>query len=605
MFEQRDLSQPLFIDEVKRQYDMLESKVSQEVALVLTVDAKERYRCLKFRVPTGVYAKSHGWDIFERYIHARVNNMLVTFGGTLLQVYFDKQDRLLGEAIKKTIARYDVNNPYNTRQGLGCILNYISRMNALLGTERFRVEYLDMNDFCLPEGKKEFQIFDAENCETGEKLLLCAATELQGKAFCGLDIGGNSIKAAVVADGEIVLLKTYSWFPTFFTTAEQLIEPIVLLIRFMSAALRYINSHNGGMIPRTKAILDSTVSYQAVYEYTLKLEKQTEGSARVFDGIVIGFPDIVVNDKVAGGESYKQRGMRNNPNRDYEDEFRKQSDINLLAQQYIKENGIVKVINDGNVSSFVFSVEQAFADENIIEPSGMLAYTVGTEMGTGFVSRVGTIQWIPLECYNYIIDLGSDDYYDYDVNDVRSVRNFNSNAAGTVQKYISQIGMIRIAIQYLTKNDDVVYNKLVGDYLCVDEKTGGLFVVNKPKDMRSPLTRKLIALLENGNTELEKTFKHIGYCLGVVISEVEFIMSELSRTKLISGGIVMADDCFEMMKQGLKESHPNDEIKRLDTSIIYSPLLKKLNKEDGNYATAVGAAYLANRELLLKHTKEG
>lgn len=604
MIKQRSTNEPLFIDCVQQYYEKLDIKYSAEVALVLTVDAIGSYRYLRFRVPNGEYAKMHDHIIFERYMLARINNMLVTFGGTQLKIYYDQTDKTIESAIKKAINRYDVGNLKNIRQGLGCILNYISRINVLLGTGQFCVEYLDINDFVLPKGRKEFQIFNGIDSNKGEELLVRAANELNDKVFCGLDIGGNSIKVAAIAEGEIILLKTYSWFPTFFTTAEELIDPIILLIRFMSAVLRYFKQNNVRTLANYDDIMQSTADYEKILAYTQKLENSTAGNAPVFDGIIIGFPDIVVNDKIAGGESYKQRGMRNNTDRNYEDEFKKQSDLNILAQQYIKDDGIVKVLNDGNVSSFVFSVEQAFADENIIDENGMLAYTIGTEMGTGFISRIGSIQWIPLECYNYIIDLGNDDFYQFDPNDVRSVKNFNTCATGTVQKYISQIGLIRIAIKNIKENDIKLYEQLLNEYLSYDNKNDVLTIANKPIDMRSPLTRKLIELLKDGNSELIKTFEQIGHCLGVVIKEVDLILNELGSAKLLSGGIVMADECFYSIKKGLSKKYSEYEVKRLDTSIIHSPLLKKLNKDDGNYATAVGAAYLANRELLIKKNKE-
>jgi hypothetical protein len=602
IFQHNKTSEPLYIDAVKHYFDNLEPEDSSDIALLLTVDSKGSYRHLRFKVPTGRFSKSNCINIFERYILARINNFLVTFGGTCLTIYFERTDDVIKDAIQKAIRRYDVSNEKNIRRGLGCITNYISRMNVLLGTCSFSVECKDIKDFELPNGKLEFRISDVKKSESEEHLLLRSAVELEGKVFCGLDIGGNSIKAAVVADGEIKLVKTYSWFPTLLTTAEELINPIIIIIRFMNAVMKFTEEKGTSIIPNLDEVMQSTTEYEELLDFTKRLESKIDYNKRIFDGIVIGFPDIVVHDKIAGGESYKQRGMRNNPNTDYEEEFKKQRDLNLLAEKYIKDDGVVKVLNDGNVSSFVFSVEQQFVKNNIIDQDGMLAYTIGTEMGTGFISREGSIQWIPLECYNYIIDLGSEDYYQYDVNDVRSVNNFSSHASGTVQKYISQIGLIRIAVKHIKEDNPALFQQLMDDgYLHWDIEKDELIVSNKPKDMRSPLTRKLVELLKIGNAELIKTYEEIGCCLGVVIKEVSLILNELSTTKLISGGIVVVDECFKTVEKGLHKSYPDYEIKRLDTTIIHSPLLKKLDKDECNYATAVGSAYIANRELILKN----
>ena len=47
----------------------------------------------------------------------------------------------------------------------------------------------------------------------------------------------------------------------------------------------------------------------------------------------------------------------------------------------------------------------------------------------------GSIPEIPLEVYNFIIDLGSFEQKKYDANDVRSINNFNTGLAGTLHKY--------------------------------------------------------------------------------------------------------------------------------------------------------------------------
>mgnify|MGYP001115092221 CR=1 FL=1 len=64
---------------------------------------------------------------------------------------------------------------------------------------------------------------------------------------------------------------------------------------------------------------------------------------------------------------------------------------------------------------------------------GFFAHTLGTELGTGWVRPDGSIPEIPLEVYNFIIDLGSFPQKQYDANDVRSINNFNTLLPGTLQ----------------------------------------------------------------------------------------------------------------------------------------------------------------------------
>ena len=69
------------------------------------------------------------------------------------------------------------------------------------------------------------------------------------------------------------------------------------------------------------------------------------------------------------------------------------------------------------------------------------AHTLGTELGTGWVRPDGSIPEIPLEVYNFIVDLGSAPQQAYEADDARSVNNFNTGLPGTLQKYACQSGV--------------------------------------------------------------------------------------------------------------------------------------------------------------------
>ena len=87
--------------------------------------------------------------------------------------------------------------------------------------------------------------------------------------------------------------------------------------------------------------------------------------------------------------------------------------------------------NDGPMAAFTAAVEQAAAGADVSR--GFFAHTLGTELGTGWVRPDGSIPEIPLEVYNFIIDLGSFPQKQYDANDVRSINNFNTLLPGTLQ----------------------------------------------------------------------------------------------------------------------------------------------------------------------------
>ena len=149
------------------------------------------------------------------------------------------------------------------------------------------------------------------------------------------------------------------------------------------------------------------------------------------DVLGVSFPDVVIRNRIVGGETYKTRGMRENAALDYEAQFAKITDLCMLLQAYTVPGGVVMNTNDGPMAAFTAAVEQAAAGADVSK--GFFAHTLGTELGTGWVRPDGSIPEIPLEVYNFIIDLGSFRQKQYDANDVRSINNFNTLLPGTLQ----------------------------------------------------------------------------------------------------------------------------------------------------------------------------
>ena len=63
-------------------------------------------------------------------------------------------------------------------------------------------------------------------------------------------------------------------------------------------------------------------------------EKALGDKIRGFDAIGLCFPDVVIKDKVVGGEAPKTRGIRENAAVEYEAEFRKLTDLNDILSAY-------------------------------------------------------------------------------------------------------------------------------------------------------------------------------------------------------------------------------------------------------------------------------
>jgi hypothetical protein len=589
-------NKPLYISDLQKTINTLPHHMRQQIVLYLTVNQKKEYRKLEFYMPVqSILCQDR--ELYENYFLAMVNNLLVTFGGVTLDFYYDKKDSVLSQMVKRIIEKFDLDSPNNYRKGYGVYINYINRMNVFLGNGRFNMHSYDISEFRMLDRFREYRICSSNQNENQINLLKSAASKLDRKCICSLDVGGNSIKGAVVRDGEIEILKEFQWYPTAFKVADEIIKPILAMLRFLNACMYY--KDRGGSMDSVKAVFEPNACLNSICEATEMMEKGMPAGTRYFDAAVIGFPDIVVNNKVAGGESYKQMGMRNNPDTEYEDEFLKTSALNEYAEEYVKKDGVVCVLNDGNAASFIISVEQAFSGESIIGDNGILAHTIGTEMGTGFISKIGTIQNIPLEGFQHIIDLGSVQSRQYPAEDVRSINSLNTGIPGTVQKYISQLGLFRMAVSKILDNDRPLFDSLIERGLLEYSKDGKVLTVPMhPIDKRSEMTREMIKLLRKNNGQVTDAFKTMGKALGVLIDQGRIILPELETTRLLSGGLVACDDSYELIREGLKEHNRDYDVLRLDENIVESPLLKKMQAHQRNFNVAIGSAYIANRILI-------
>ncbi len=590
---------PLFLSELQERISRLPAGERQEIRLLVWVNKEQEYRKLCFEMPKGETLQGER-ELYRRYLLAMMNNLLVSFGGAGLELYFDETDQELKSLTEEAVAEFQADSPRNDRKSYGVYLNYINRMNVFLGLGRFAFQLKDLSAWPKLDPEKEYRIYVPQKEEEELKLLKRTATELEGRCICSLDVGGNSIKGAVVKDGRALVLKEYQWYPTGCRTAQEMNDPMLLMVRFLSACTGLME--RDGNLAAAEAAFAKNVPYGQLLAETEALERSGICTKGRFDAIVIGFPDIVVHNKIAGGESFKHQGMKNNPDTDYEVEFFKTSDLDELAAPYAKEGAPVVVLNDGNAASYITSVEQTFAPESFIDENGMFCCTIGTEMGTGFISRGGTIQHIPLEGFQHVIDLGNEEYRKYPPADLRSVNSTNTGIPGVVQKHISQMGLFRMALTALWESKDPLFEKLQEmGLIAYDAGADTLYSVLEPEDRRGTLTRFLISQLSEGCPAVEEAFRMMGKAMGILIDQDRLIFPEITTRRLLSGGIIADDRAFALMREGLRAYNPSYDVMRLDEETMYSPLLRSMTPEQRSFNVAIGSAYIGNRFLTEKN----
>ncbi|MDR2019317.1 MAG: hypothetical protein LBQ14_00960 [Treponema sp.] len=590
---------PLYLTELQERIAALPEAEKQEIKILLIMNKRGQYRRLRFAFPRGSQLREYS-VLLKRYLLAMINNMVVSFGGASLEMYFDTSSEDLVRMMQDAAAEFDLDREDNYRTGYGVYVNYINRMNTFLDIGKFRICFRDAGSWREPDPGLEFRVCEARSEKRALELLRRAASEMEGKRFCSLDVGGNSIKGAVVSGGDIRVTKEYQWYPAGLKTAEEMNSPQLLMLRFLSS---YTAAAESGMDLSSGIILEAlnrNASYHAVLAATEYLEEMGVSPYKRFDAIVIGFPDIVVNNKIAGGESFKHRGMKMNAAAEYEREFFKTSELDNMARVYAKEGAPVIVLNDTNTASYLISVEQSSLEETILDENGMFINTIGTEMGTGLISRGGTIHYIPLECYQHVIDLGNTDYEQYQLNDVRSTRNMNTGIPGTVQKNVTQMGLFRMAVSAFEENDKKMLDLLLEQKLISRNRDRDLIeIVTEPIDTRDKLTRLLTdKMLAEKNPVMEEIIRAMGKGMGILIDQDRLIFPEVKPQRLVSGGIMASDLVFHLFRDALRKHNPGYDVIRLDEQTVHSPLLKKIKPEQRTFTVAIGSAFIGNRFLL-------
>ena len=201
-------------------------------------------------------------------------------------------------------------------------------------------------------------------------------------------------------------LLEYNWNPAAAATADGVIAPILSVVR--------------------------------------EAKEQIESAGGCPDAIGLSFPDVVIGDMIVGGETPKTNGIRENAALDYEAEFAKFRTLKAELLALCSPGGSVRIANDGNMAAFTAAMELAVGGRADEIKNGVLAHSLGTDLGTGWLCADGTIPAMPLELYDLLLDLGHTDAAALPPEDLRSVCNENSGMAG-VRRYLGQSAAYRLA----------------------------------------------------------------------------------------------------------------------------------------------------------------
>lgn len=519
----------------------------------------------------------------KEYVYAHIYNLVSVLGGKRMTLYTEPGDTLARELCASLEEAFQTGLPRAGRRGYGKCLNVADRANAALGLPPFH--------FALANGRAPAQA-PKDGPKTAALHRFQGAVQRAGTGLlCGMDIGGTDIKLVAVRDGRIAACKEYDWNPSLLTRAEAMIEPLLLLLRVMRLALSLGEEGRQGELKR--AMLAGNASDGDMLAAAAAAEAEF-GAPPLLDGIGVCFPDVVIEDRIVGGETLKTKGMREH-SPDYEGEFAKLTGLKALLEAHCRPGGAVRLSNDGSLAAYTAALELAHSSQAEAVAAGVFAHTLGTELGTGWIDESGEIPSLPLEVYNCIIDMGEYPARAFEPLDIRSLHNFNTALPGTLQKYCSQSGAYRLALEYFRAEAPARCQELFDQGFLV-EREGGIYVAADPRDMRKPLLEHIMGLASQGEPAAEKVFRKIGEYLAVTAKETEFILAPKALERVLFGRFVKKQRCFELMREGaLAVSGP--PLVAAGDELAYTPLMRQLQADRtytvAQFGQAVGAAYYA------------
>ncbi len=646
MIADAEAGRPVYISRVHAEFAALpEGERDRLVLAVRTLDeGGEKVR--ELALPRLGRCSADEKSFVYEYVDAEVYNILSSAGAREMIVYADSGSRealALAESLNEAFC---VGMSRAQRKGYGRAVNVLDRMIAAIHPGeppfRFRVEPLSRltaEAEAALAARRAAATAEAAAApaprapsaasSAGESLSAfrrCTAG-LEGKAFCGVDIGGTDIKAVLVDDGEVVDFKEYDWFPANFVRSRQLVDPILLIVRLLQARLwlrraPMAEARRAALLKALAPVMGKKAGDAAMAEALAALAAEGLDESLRFDGIGLCFPDVVVRDKIVGGEVYKTRGIRNNPGIDYETDFAELTELDARLAAWVKPEGAVRIINDGPMAAFAAAVEIAASPKAGDVARGVFAHTLGTELGTGWVTETGAIPDIPLEVYNFVIDLGSRPERAFEPDDLRSVNNFNTGLPGTLQKYCSQSGVFRLAMKYFPAERPDLFLELrdkgyiarrapgaatttaagaakVGAGAAAPNAAEGWYVPTEPVDQRKPFLEHMMKLPEReGDETNRRIWREIGEALAVTALETERILAPGTAERFLFGRLVKNRTCFDLIAEGARRVKPDLALTVAGTGMANTPLMRALERHPeftvAQFGQAIGAVYFAN-----------
>lgn len=526
-----------------------------QFALTLT-DGSVRTWETEFPVP----ANKAGEDACRVLFCERAGNLLACLGGVKLRVFPGKAERL--RALLS-----DADALLRSEKGCARAIRVADRINAALSLPPFRAETVNAPVPAAPEAKK------APGAPLAKKLREKAALCEKGVRL-GIDVGGTDIKAVAFKDGKLAAFKEFDWAPAVYGTPEEITGPVVLIAKLLLAA-----AEKYPLIPDTlRSALKKEASLHEM-QSAVNLCGYTPCAS-----IGLSYPDVIVRDRIVGGETPKTQGMRSHDPAHYEEALVRLGSLREQLFELLLPGGTLHVANDGNIAAYTAAAELSFCEDASGIDGGVFAHSLGTDLGTGLLLGDGTIPEAPLELYTFRTGQEDPEALAYPPEDVRSARTVHSGLRGE-ERRAGQAAAFRYAY--------ALAPRLLEGY--IEEEGGVIRVITAPEDKRKALLEHLMALADEGDGDAKEVFVRIGRALGEVTLEAEALLHTGMKKRYVFGRFVKRPGVFALIERGFSEVCPGFSLIAADSALAKSPLMISLASEPSvtvaQFGQAVGAVY--------------
>jgi len=334
LIEQAKAGRSVYITDLHALFGALVDGECDQLACVVEMLDGTGLRRFDLRVPRVDGLEGEERAFVEDYIHAEVYNIISALGGRRMAVYSDQGSAEFLTILNRLSAVFGIGLPRSSRSGYGRAVNVTDRMISALtpGAPGFSFEFAPL-DRAPAAMRPRSPAVDLVGFFRGR------TKRLEGKALIGLDVGGTDIKAFSSTTAGSSTTRSTIGTPRAFSVHGSWSTPILLIVQLLLARLwiHRLGEPDGRRAAlfelAAKALHKSREAQRWRVRWPTSKRRARQGAPVRRDRLC--FPDVVVRNKIVGGEVYKTRGIRNNPAIDYERDFAELTDLDVRLREWV------------------------------------------------------------------------------------------------------------------------------------------------------------------------------------------------------------------------------------------------------------------------------